>query len=163
MVNRMLKKQLYRDLLKAGILLGFGFFFAGLMFSLGFIINYVTPFSYNLKETQVIYPDMCLGDTTGVLTYFRTVRPNSGWEATFSDELYRLEDNRWIETRIHRSVTTFMQPTEGGFFDIEWNRPLEEGIYAVSRKVEINPYFGVHKTQVEPIGDYVFSVRNCHG
>lgn len=162
MVNKMLKKSFSRDLLKGAILLGFGFAVASFAFSVGFIVNYITPFSFNLDETYIAYPDMCAGASSSILEYRRIVQPDTGWKATFTDELYVLKGRDWVETRIGREVTTVMQTGDGGYFEISWNKPIPVGIYSVSRRVEINPYFGVYKTKVEPLGEYVFKVSECH-
>ena len=112
-----------------------------------FLLNYLTPFEFNVNHTQRFYGDMCAGETSQAFFSARTVRNLGGVSAHTDDELFKFSGGTVIELDTRRSVDFTYQKNGGELFQLQitWPIPLEEGLYGVGSRVEINPYFGVYK------------------
>ena len=67
------------------------------------LVFYLLPFDFFVDVKQVVYRDVCLGDTTQLVTADREVKWNDGYTGSVSGEVFRYNtDGTKVETVIKR-------------------------------------------------------------
>ena len=131
---------------------------------IGFVVNYVTPFKYNLSFEYVHFNDMCVGETIQEIELVRHIRPVDGYPGKIDSELVIFKDGKWKETDMTR-VTNVVYQYESSTTSLlaKWNNPVTEpGKYRANLLITINPYFGIYKTELLDPTLTEFNVIECN-
>jgi len=113
-----------------------------LLIAIGFLLYIFTPFNWFVQVDSISYSDMCVGDTTQIVTSNR----HAVWDIYGEAEtllIYYTEDNLRIETDIRRSSKfTYESDIDDVQFTVEWDKPITlAGRYGVQSNETIYPFW----------------------
>jgi len=128
-----------------------------------FLIAWILPFSFFVDVQEVTYSDMCVGETTQLVTSLREVKWIDGYKGTSISELFKYNGIIKEELIIKREATfAYQVSSEPVVYRIEWDRPITvAGEYGASDTVTISPLI-FKKTEHFSEEDQRFSVVECN-
>ncbi len=130
-----------------------------------FLVNFLSPYSYNVNQTYREYGDICVGDNIIPTKSARTIRPTTGFTGRVTQEIFRLENGVWMDTDISRDTEVVIENNDGVIFEKGWiySDPVDKpGVYGIGILYQINPFPLVHKTYYSPPEDNIFGVLECN-
>ena len=116
-------------------------FYAAAILMFFSLIAMMLPFSFFVNIKSVQYHDVCVGDTTQLVTASRDVSFKDGYKAKVFGEVFKYEGTRKIETIIKREIEfSYQVSKEPVMYEVRWDTAFEEvGEYGASDLVTIEP------------------------